>query len=216
MSVESTGALNFTMTIASATVPLGLPGVLCWQGELQPPPLILMDTVMGVAGLLLCHSNNLHLKWGSKIACLLSLHHIMWMIPWIIFRGVLLFWSWASLHYPVLVSCLLPTFRFWCGHSWHCCSLNCLYFDCCNPLSYSHGRHTCLLVLVLSPCQEWVAASPLLWVEGCYMVLKLQFPSHPCTTAGYILYCGLIGKRGWKCAQNNRAYWARSDIWACA
>ena len=104
------------------------------QSRLPPPLLIPMDTRWGVAGLLLCHRNNLYLE-----GCLLSLK-FMTIMPWFLNRRVFLFLIWASYPYFMLVCVMVCA---GCDVAASFCHWGLIYsgLHLCNPLEHTHGRH---------------------------------------------------------------------------
>ena len=93
--------------------------------------------------------------------------------------GRFLFQSWASHHFVYYRFGVCSTFRCQTGCHIHPWGLNCWGLQHCIPLEFTHGRHMCNLVMVISlhqVCTEWLL--PPLHCRGSLLVLSLQFPSH--------------------------------------
>ena len=114
--VVSIDASTTFITLVNASSSVRLPGVLGWDNEFPPPPLI----GCMLLALLLCHSNNLYVRLVIKIDCLLFLRLIM---PWIL-QIPFHFHSWASFKY-FYVDVMVFIFRLQHGCSLHQWRLNC-------------------------------------------------------------------------------------------
>ena len=95
-------------------------------------------------------------------------------LPQIFFSSELI-----SLQFLVLW-CLLSPFRFPCGLSLHQLELSYLGVHHHKCWECSHGRHMCLLVLVLGHNRNTASTHTPLLQEGCLMLLKQLFCSLLC------------------------------------
>ena len=128
--------------------------LLALHNEVLRPPLILINTMMGVAG----------------ITALPQQQPLVLIGPQARMPTITQAYAYCSVGPPLACSSvselsLLPVFyvgsivfafffRFLCGQSLHQWGLKHLDLHICDPSEHNHGRYMCLLVFFLGPCQE--------------------------------------------------------------